>query len=63
MPREPTLGELHAVARYHHDRLTLYRARIVAGKTVTRTRLSELQRAAASSQARLHRALERSRLR
>jgi hypothetical protein len=62
MPREPTLGELRALARYHRDRLAGYRTRILAGTDTTLARLRELERAAASSHARLHRALERSRL-
>jgi hypothetical protein len=62
MPHEPSLDELRAEARYHRDRFALYRARALTGKSTTDTRFRELERSAASSQARLDRALARDRL-
>jgi hypothetical protein len=57
--REPSLGDLHSLARYHRDRLALYRARMQTGTDTTPARLGELERAAVSSQARLDRAIAR----
>ena len=44
---------LEAEARYHRDRLALYRARIYGGKPTRATRLRELERTAAGADARL----------
>jgi len=43
---------VEAEARYHRDRLALYRARVYSGKPTSLTRLRELERAAASADAR-----------
>jgi hypothetical protein len=55
--RGPSLEELRAEARYQRDRYALYRARALTGKPTTQMRLRELERAAASAQARLERAV------
>jgi hypothetical protein len=57
--REPTLDQLRAEARYHRDRLALYRARALTGQPTRETRLRELERAADGAQGRLDRALGR----
>ena len=49
----PSLDELRVEALYHRDRLALYRAKVLTGRPTTPTRLRELERAAASSKARL----------
>ena len=41
-----------AEARYHRDRLALYRARVHSGKPTSLTRLRELERTAARADAR-----------
>jgi hypothetical protein len=41
-----------AEARYHRDRLALYKARIYSGKPTSLTRLGELERTAARAEAR-----------
>ena len=56
MTGEPNLEELRAEARYRRDRLALYRARLLTGRPATQTRLRELERLAASADARLDRA-------
>ena len=50
---------LEAEARYHRDRLALYRARVYANKPTSATRLRELERTAAAADARLAHAHER----
>ena len=52
----PDLQELEAQARYHRDRLALYRARVLSAKPASATRLRELQRASAAADARLRHA-------
>jgi hypothetical protein len=52
----PDLAQLQAEARYHRDRLALYRARIYASKPTSGKRLRELERAAAYADERLQRA-------
>jgi hypothetical protein len=47
------LDTLEAEARYHRDRLALYRARVYANKPTSATRLRELERTAAAADARL----------
>jgi hypothetical protein len=44
---------VEAEARYHRERLALYRARALSGKPTSRARLQELERASASADARL----------
>jgi hypothetical protein len=46
--------DLRAEARYHRERLELYRAKTYAGRPTSPTRLRELERAYAGAQARLH---------
>lgn len=52
------LEQLRAEARYHRQRLDLYRARLYGGRDVSPGRLEELQRTADEAQARLDRAEE-----
>ena len=52
----PDLQELEAQARYHRDRLALYRARVQSAKPTSATRLRELERASAAADARLRHA-------
>jgi len=59
MGREPTVDELRVEARYHSDRLALYRARVLTGRPAREARLRELERAAQGAQERLDRALAR----
>ena len=47
------LEELEAEARYHRERLALYRAKINNGRPTTELRLRELKRASDYSQLRL----------
>ena len=47
------LERLEAEARYHRDRLALYRARVVSGRPTSPTRLRELERDAAFADDRL----------
>lgn len=51
---DPELARLEAEARYHRDRLALYRARVYASKPTSNARLRELERASAFADARLH---------
>jgi hypothetical protein len=50
------LARLEAEARYHRDRLALYRARVYASKPTSSHRLRELERAVAYADERLERA-------
>jgi hypothetical protein len=50
---DPKLDMLDAEARYHRDRLALYRARVYANKPTSATRLRELERTAAAADTRL----------
>jgi hypothetical protein len=50
------LDMLGVEARYHRDRLALYRARVYANKPTSATRLRELERTAAAADARLEHA-------
>ena len=45
----------NAEARYHRDRLALYRARVHSGKPTSLVRLGELERAAARAEDRARR--------
>ena len=47
----PDLPELEAQARYHRDRLALYRARVLSAKPASAARLRELQRTSAATDA------------
>jgi hypothetical protein len=42
--RDPATSRLDAEARYHRDRLALYRARIVSTRPTSLSRLRELER-------------------
>ena len=53
LPGGPTPDQLRVEARYHRDRLTLYRARALTGKPTNPTRMRELELAAEKSEARL----------
>jgi hypothetical protein len=54
----PDLEQMAAVARYHRDRLALYRARMHgAAEGTSLSRLRELERAAAAADARLRHAV------
>lgn len=55
----PDLQELEAQARYHRDRLALYRARVLSAKPTSVARLRELQRISESADARLRHAARR----
>jgi hypothetical protein len=52
------LEQLRAEARYHRQRLDLYRARLYGGRAVSPARLEEFQRASDEAAARLLRAEE-----
>ena len=52
------LEQLSAEARYHRQRLELYRARLYGGRAASRARLEEFQRASDDAAARLRRAKE-----
>jgi hypothetical protein len=52
----PDLQQLEAQARYHRDRLALYRARVLSAKPASAARLRELERASARADARLRHA-------
>ena len=45
----------HAEARYHWERLALYRARVHSGKPTSLSRLQELERTASRAEARARR--------
>jgi hypothetical protein len=47
------LEQLSAEARYHRQRLDLYRARLYGGRSLSHARLEEYQRAADQAAARL----------
>ena len=51
-----SLQELRATARYHRERLALYRARAYGGSLTSATRLRELERASEFAELRLRRA-------
>jgi hypothetical protein len=52
----PDIAQLEAEARYHRDRLALYRARVYNSRPTTQTRLRELQRTSAAADERLRHA-------
>jgi hypothetical protein len=52
------LEQLRADARYHRQRLDLYRARLYGGRALSLTRLEEFQRASDGAAARLRQARE-----
>jgi hypothetical protein len=54
----PSLDELRVTARYHRDRLALYRARAYSARATTQMKLMELERNAQSAEDRLRLALK-----
>lgn len=50
------LPQLEAEARYHRDRLALYRARLLSARPASPSRLRELERISAAADARLRHA-------
>jgi hypothetical protein len=52
------LEQLRAEARYHRQRLDLYRARLYGGRPLSPARLEEFQRASDDAAARLRKARE-----
>ena len=52
----PDLQELETEARYHRDRLALYRARVLSAKPASAARLNELERISTAADARLRHA-------
>jgi hypothetical protein len=52
-PEAESLAVLEAEARYHRDRLALYRARVYAVKPTSATHLRELEHAATAADERL----------
>ena len=50
------LEQLGAAARYHRQRLDLYRARLYGGRALSRARLDEFERAVDAADARLRQA-------
>lgn len=57
--RTARLEQLSAEARYHRQRLDLYRARLYGGRPVSTARLEEFQRASDEASARLRREREK----
>jgi hypothetical protein len=57
--RAQRLDQLRAEARYHRQRLDLYRARMYGGRAVNPARLEEFERAADAAEERLRAARER----
>jgi hypothetical protein len=55
----PDLPALEAEARYHRDRLALYRARVLSARPTSAARLRELQRISTAADARLRHAARR----
>jgi hypothetical protein len=53
---DPDLAQLEAEARYHRERLALYRARLHGATPTSPARLRELERASAAADARLRHA-------
>lgn len=51
--RDPAESRLEAEARYHRDRLALYRARVYNSKPTSLGRLRELERISHAADARL----------
>lgn len=60
MTAQNHLEQLEAEARYHRERLALYRARVYSGRPMTAGRLQELQRASDLAEQRIRRLSEAS---
>ena len=56
---DPAESRLEAEARYHRERLALYRARVYNSKATSVTRLRELERASRAADERLQTAKAR----
>jgi hypothetical protein len=56
MAGSPRIEDLQAEARYHRERLDLYRAKMYGLRSTTMTRLRELERVHRGAEARLRRA-------
>ena len=56
MAGSPRIEDLRAEARYHRERLDLYRAKMYGLRPTTMTRLRELERGHRGAEARLRRA-------
>jgi len=56
--RETPPDQLRAEARYHRQRLDLYRARLYGGRALSVARLEEFRRASDGPAARLRQAVE-----
>ena len=54
----PDLQQLEAEARYHRDRLALYRARALSAKPTSAARMRELERVSTAADARLRHAAQ-----
>jgi hypothetical protein len=52
--RDPAESRLEAEARYHRERLALYRARVYNSKPTSQGHLRELERTSRAADARLH---------
>jgi hypothetical protein len=57
--RDPAENRLEAEARYHRDRLALYRARTFSSKLTSPGRLREMERTSRAADARLRAAKAR----
>jgi hypothetical protein len=57
--RDPAESRLEAEARYHRDRLALYRARVYNSKPTSPSRLRELERTSRAADTRLRAAKSR----
>jgi hypothetical protein len=55
----PDVQQFEAEARYHRDRLALYRARVLSAKPASAARLRELERISTAADARLRHAAKR----
>jgi hypothetical protein len=55
-PRAQRLEQLGVEARYHRQRLDLYRARLYGGRALSPARLEEFERASDAAAARLRQA-------
>jgi hypothetical protein len=55
-PHAQRLEQLGAEARYHRQRLDLYRARLYGGRALSRARLEEFERAADAADVRFRQA-------
>ena len=59
--RAQRLDQLRVEARYHRQRLDLYRARLYGGSALSPARLEEFERASGAADARLRQAVDQRR--